>query len=407
MFRSDNTFNLMIGKGVDGATQITDQNGAGYLQDGEVAILDENENVLAGGTYATSKYIRVVQRSGAATSPLVRGQRIDGANVIRYEGTTFRAAAEQVSYIGFNTVAGAIDDTGTEDYVVRITLKHNKEMWSEQANQRVFYHNVDVNTTQQTIAASFAKQISEDEFTDSEVRAERVNSSTVFTALGNPLTVVSGSKNASSTAHGLSVGDVIRIGDVGTAGAVTEPVYVVAAVPTANDIVLDQIYQGPSATVAAADAGTITPADWGVKLTGEAQSFTVGKLKYVKVMFDVTLQNFGATNVTRNTEADRGNGTWEEIAELEFMSVGFDGAIDRVGDSKPDGRSDTVAGTDYETVVVEYYLPATVETVSGAKPARQLLIIAVPSGSANGQTWYNDLDTWMQSVPRAFASAGL
>jgi hypothetical protein len=113
-----------------------DPNNASYLADGEIVVLDENDAPLtAGTTYNNSKYITIVQRSG---SQLVRSARIDGANVMAYKGLTYAAPQEQIHYIGYNGSSGAIDASGTKDYVLRLIFKHDKAHWSEQSNTRIY-----------------------------------------------------------------------------------------------------------------------------------------------------------------------------------------------------------------------------------------------------------------------------
>ena len=142
MRNSQNTEQLLIGKSISrtASVNVLDVNNSSYLADGEVVVLDENDTPLVGGTtYPTSRYIKIVQRSGATASgsQLVQSARIDGNNIISFRGLSYQAPQEQISYIGYDSSSGAIDAKSVSDYVVRVTMKHDKEMWSKRANARI------------------------------------------------------------------------------------------------------------------------------------------------------------------------------------------------------------------------------------------------------------------------------
>ncbi len=401
MFKSDESINVLIGKNISRTSnvQITDRSAtATYIANGEIVVLDETDAVLApGDTYSDSKYIRIAQGRGA-TEPLNFSLRIDGAGVTKFSGASYSAAQEQITSIGYNGTSGSIDAINANDYKVSVIYKHNKDMWSEQLNKRVYRYTSDLTATQQEIAADLTKQIVADPF--KAVIAERLVDGT-FTALSNNATVTNGATLVTSNAHGLSVGSVVRID--GTTG--TTPAYVVASVPTANTFHLDVPYQGASGTVLAANIGAMSAITaWGIRLTGAAIPFEVGLYKYLKAIFEVKITNFGNTPVTTSQESNKGIGAWQSVAELEWFAYGFDGITNRIGHPVPAGRTDVVSGANYDVITIEWVNTHKSYPVSGVKPAKNLLYIFIVENAAQTTDVLAQLNPWMASVPGAFAT---
>lgn len=416
MFKSDNSQQLLIGKNISrtASVNVLDSSNASYLADGEVVVLDENDSVMAAGTtFSTSRYIKLVQRSGVAANPLIHSDRIDGANVIAFSGKSYSAPQEQIHSFGFNGVSGSIDASGTEDYVVRLTFKEDKTIWSHYSNTRIFRYEPDTTNTQEEVARYFAQVISDDSFSKSEVKVERLASvlSVAGGDAGITWTFTNGSKTVTKSGLGAVVaGDYVRAIVIGS-DAITVPVYRVVS-STATEAVLDQAFQGTSGAVLApayftAATAALATTNFGIKFTGKAQTFIVGKLKYVKVIFDFALQNFLLTTVTKTQEALRGNGTGEEVAEIEWYSYGFEGAIDKFTDSSPTIKADASVSSNYDLIAIEYFVNYDTQVVSGSKPARKLLLVAVVDGAPQETQILGALNPWMASVPASFANISL
>jgi hypothetical protein len=412
MFKSDNSQSLLIGKNIaSSASQVITPSGAGYLVDGEIVVLDQDDNVMAPGTvYSQSQYIKIVQRStsGGVGDVLIQSDRIDGANVIAYSGKSFSAAQEQILHVGFNGVSGAIDDAGTSDYVLRLTFNQDKTIWSHYSNTRIFRYPPDSTNLQREVVEYFAPALAHDPFTKKGLIVERLASpaSVVGGDAGITWTFTKGSKVATTSgATALVAGDYVRAVVIGS-DAATFPVYRVVSV-SGNNITLDQEYQGASGTIVAPAyilnaTASLSSTNFGLQLTGIAQSFIVGKFKYLKVQFDVTLKDFGTTPLVRTQESLRGTGTFQEVGELEWFSYGFEGAVDRFTDSSPDIKKDTLANTNYDLLAIEYFVNFSTEVVSGAKPARKLLLLAIVDGAAQSSQIIGVLDHWMASTPKSF-----
>lgn len=406
MFSSNQSFNLLIGKSISrtASVQVTDPSTtATYLADGEVLVLDEDGAVMtAGQTLSDTRYIQVVQRSGATTNPLIFSARIDGNNVKSFTGKSYVAPQEQIHYVGYNGSSGAIDGDETTVYKLRVQFKHNKDMWSEQLQQRYYEFTPDSSTVGKDVAASFATQISDD--TDvTEIKVERICND-AGAAEGDTATVTNGSTTVTMTGTtALVAGSYVRFGT-----AVTDPVYMVESeTNTGTNLVLDQPYQGTSASSVTIETITEALADaanFGLKFTGKALTFTLGKFKFTKVMFDVLLKNFGTTAVTKSQEAKKGSGTYEEIAELEWMAVGYDGNLDKIGDTAIAPKADATSGAVYDVIGVTYFdASEPYNTISGAKASPQLLLVAMVDGAAQTGNVLSVLNPWMASLPGAFA----
>jgi len=170
MFKTDNTINVLIGKDIasTASVQVTDSATAGtYIADGEITVLGANDDVLLPGeTVVDSPKIKLVQGRGAAANGMKWSVDIDGANVISAKGLTYRAPAEQVTYVGYDAVslAGDIDAQPLTDYKLTIVYKHDVEMFSEQQLRRTFYYTSTATDIGATIAAAFVALINGDDF---------------------------------------------------------------------------------------------------------------------------------------------------------------------------------------------------------------------------------------------------
>lgn len=399
MFKSDESINVLIGKNISRTSnvQITDRSAtATYIANGEIVVLDETDAVLApGDTYSDSKYIRIAQGRGA-TEPLNFSLRIDGAGVTKFSGASYSAAREQITSIGYNGTSGSIDAINANDYKVSVIYKHNKDMWSEQLNKRVYRYTSDLTATQQEIAADLTKQIVADPF--KAVIAERLVAGTGATPNAGNYTFTNGSTTITMPLGALSVGAIVRVGITTTSAA-----YVVVATPTATSAVLDVAYQGATATLAAVAIQTVAIATaWGIRLTGAAIPFEVGLYKYLKAIFEVKIANFGNTPVTTSQESNKGIGAWQSVAELEWFAYGFDGITNRIGHPVPAGRTDVVSGANYDVITIEWANTHKSYPVSGVKPAKNLLYIFIVDGAAQTTNVLAQLNPWMASVPGAF-----
>jgi hypothetical protein len=145
-------------------------------------------------------------------------------------------------------------------------------------------------------------------------------------------------------------------------------------------------------------------ANYGIRLTGGALDFELGTFPYNVMTFDVQLSGFGVTPVTYTTAANLGSGTYEQIAELEWFCNGFNGVINRVHFPAPTGTQDATSGVTYDILAIEYFDSSENYAVSGTKPAKKLLYIALPVNASQTTQVLAQLNPWLASTPRQFAA---
>jgi len=145
---------------------------------------------------------------------------------------------------------------------------------------------------------------------------------------------------------------------------------------------------------------------WGIKYTGKALSFTTGRFKYLKVAFDLTIQNWGTTTITKDQEASKGNGTYEEVAELEHFAQGFEGWLEtrNAVPSTAQPRTKATSGTLYNVVFIRAYDSSDFSPISSTKPSPFDIYLFLPVGAAQTANLKAELNPWMASTPGAFAN---
>lgn len=165
---NDYIYRLLIAK----AGVTPDATGLADLAEGELLIVDNTFTPLtAGDTVSSAEGIYIVQGTASTEAPKM-STKIQGANISAWKGSSFTAAAEQVSYIGYNTSTGAINNANSTEYSVHIIFKHDKELWSKRPAKRTFHYTSDASATQQEIAEAFvAKMNADSEFSRQAVAA--------------------------------------------------------------------------------------------------------------------------------------------------------------------------------------------------------------------------------------------
>lgn len=143
-------------------------------------------------------------------------------------------------------------------------------------------------------------------------------------------------------------------------------------------------------------------ANYGIRLTGQALDFELGLSKYNQMMFEIQIAGFGTTPVTYTTAPDLGSGDGRQVAELEWFANGFDGVINRVHFPAPTGTQDAVIAETYDIIALEYYDSSETYAVSGVKPAKSLLYLALPDGASQTTQVLAQLNPWIASAVRPF-----
>lgn len=369
MYKTDNFIKVLIAKDVNwDATSID------TMATGEISVLGPQDQFVDIST-ATSldgeSHFTILQKSDDGT--IHQSARVPIRNVTKLSKETYSAAAEQIDYIGYGPAAttSTIEEIANNLYIMHITYKQDKEMWSEQQNRRIYTYQTGDTPSDVDIAKSLTAQINADLFTG--VKAEIVvptGTEVVFS--GGALSVTNGSATVTANGHGITaVGTVVRLAGTGA----TNPVYIVTAIPDANTLTLHTTYQGATAT--GGTGRTVTAYTYiGIRLTGLALPYTdKGIFKYNKVFWDLALVGFGTTTSYTATQMSKGVGTYYQVRDLEWFSSVSDGAFVTTGFPQSAGRNDADSTKNYDVFTIEYVNTDDVYPVSGTKPSRGLIYV--------------------------------
>jgi hypothetical protein len=289
---------------------------------------------------------------GASLKPLI-SDVID--NVSFAKSTAGSAASEQTLYVGYNGTSGDLSNAVAnylgELFSVKLIMQ---EFFSGTDAERIKagYHQSLLTDDEIDIANGIVKSINMN-----FLREPKNNS-------GNP-PVVAELLSAAAGTEALSASDTI----VGTKGStqlnITEIGGVLPYLFAVGDYIrlgtatTDDIYRITATTVTLADGGVLTldrplsadfspaagtgtteyitaaqaaAASAGIKIEGQALRFDPEKARYTKTRFAYNVsESFGTSTVT-NTDANKGNGTYEEVANLERFLIGYRSEQYRMGE---------------------------------------------------------------------------
>jgi len=369
MITQNNAAHLIIADDVARTAniQVKDENAANFIADGESAVVDADGTVLTVTAVLGKEKVRVVYRAG---DDVIHTPDIFGRQISSYLGSAFSAAQEQITHVGFDGVAGAIDNISENDYLLRIIRHDTQATYKNKEMLKFGAFRSDSSATQEEVAAGIIKSLianfsrEKAELKEQEINFERLvnDAGAVVTGTGT-MAVVNGQKTITAATDidaVLVAGDTIRFGT-----AITDPVYQIVSIDaTAETAQLDVPYQGTTdAAVAEAAmeviiAATAATSDFGLQMTGVARRFKVGEFKYSKVRFDVTLDDFGTTDGPTDAQgALDGIGAPEFVSELEWFIQGNRGFIERIGVPPPTPKNVTKLTDGYSMLYLTFLNP--------------------------------------------------
>lgn len=305
-------------------TVITNAN----LPAGSVVVCDMGMRRMDNTAYAamasTDKFF-IVQGKGA-TQPLMKSPVLTKGSVA-ISASKFKAAVQQVTYVGYNLTTGSLPTANLTDFWIKIRKRDNDAANRSQP-MSLFAGPVktDATGTQEELAFALAKSGLKnfaDEPANGYLKFEVVSNGTLAAIGTATLAATNGSKLLTySAAHSLAVGDLVFI-----AGAT----YKVAAVPSATTVTLNIAFQGT--TVAALATGTTyatthgkltVPTAFGIRLTGVEAPFDVNAFRDYYANRWTTSFSDSSTLITVSG-AQNGNGVWQQVAMDEYLNYGFEG----------------------------------------------------------------------------------
>jgi hypothetical protein len=348
------------------------------LSDGEIAWVTPSGAVVDNNSPNAADYpvLRLVQRNG---TDLLISDDIDVRSIKHYSITSYSAPTQKVEYVGYNGSAGAgsIQALDSNLYYMRFLLYGNESADFMQQNYKHGVYESDASATQYDIAEGLVHSITNNFKNEKQqqrnyIQAAMVCSATVTAGncFDNNATVIQGLDSftvASNVQYGgvaAVVGDYIRLTGPSASGtALTSSVYRITAISSLT-ITVDRPILEASGTYAAGDdelevipAATAQAADWGIKLTGVANKFEVGKYRYWVVSWDTTLEGFGTTTAaTTVTDPSEGIGSPSRVAELEWYYQGNEGTPFRTQKYGPahTSRAMTNSSTTYDILRLAY-----------------------------------------------------
>lgn len=346
---------------------------------------------------------------------LVESPMISYDNIISKQAVAYAADAEQKTYIGYNGTTGSITVANSSDYYIHLDRKDQSKTWGEyNLYKLVAAYKSDSTATQTEIADALVANAYKNLLVEKQrsgrwvTQVGRISSDAVTAghSLDHNATVVIGTNTITvatnlqyNTAGGtLAVGDYLRIGTVGGGTALTSNVYKVTAI---NSLVvtLDVEVLEASGTYATAtdDIEVITAAqaaaaNWGLMFQSYPVKFVPGLFKNQQVTFNVSLSEaFGSTLETVATAPSKGNGTYEEVAEIEWLLRGNRGEPFRVASYPVNKNLNATSGKTYDTISVHYYNNNSSDLDHDVKSWGTLLIFTEDESSATAHTDLKDV----------------
>lgn len=407
--------NLLIA-GSDSTVPVTA--GAAYitsytsLDDGAFSVCNDQNMVLDATTVLTddrvSQYgIRLVGRYG---TKLVYSDLIKQDDIITAKGIETSAAAEQITFIGYTGSANSIAVINDNVYNLNIQVETIGRTGRGNPYPIDIAYKSDSAATQTEVAFGLMELLIKTLAKNAEacIKAELINSAAVTAANGTKTaqetTVVQYSKfvtfetdlQYAAAGATVAVGDLLRIGSVAGGTALTSSVYKVVALTSATVVELDRPVLEASGTyddVGGTSDLEVIPAasigNYGIRLTGVAPTWVLGKRPWSKYTFKVGLTNFGATVVTESTRAALGKGLENQIRDLEWFTQGEGGAKYRADWASNSYTSRVEASGTYKQISLTWASGSRSESIGGPGHNPKQLIIALHSTADNNDA--NDI----------------
>jgi len=347
--------------------------------------------------------VKKVKISQLKDTGLFSSPAIDFKNVTQYKVTAFADSIEKQIFVGFNGTSGCLENDTFKPshlYEIRVRKLDLQDHYEDAYNtHKLFsYYNEDVNVKQSTIARKLVKNGVDNFYNDVDgfVKVDMVTNSATSNA-SSAVDFIEGSKLAvSAGASGITAGCFIKVdGD--------ETYYVTSV--NGNNIYLEVPYQGTSCTLTPKIISDASTGDWGIKLTGKEKAFDAGnnKFRYNIADFDIVTPGFSDTPITYAKFASLGNGTWKEVAQLEWEVQDYEGQTSHTDHLTPTRKRYFEVGKEYDILLIRSYDDST-EQLTGTPKSPFSVIVAIPTGNTQGDDTgtatrtmgvATALDTWL------------
>lgn len=178
-------------------------------------------------------------------------------------------------------------------------------------------------------------------------------------------------------------------GTLGSAVALTSPVYGITALDTTNNIgTLDLEYQGDSIVyddleLFQKESAAVLSGTMGIKIEGLDRKFVTGKFASLPITFKTSIDfsSSSSTTVTESTAASPGIGTWQQVQQLEKELQADEYVYRNFVEGAPVDRTDGQKYLLYDMCVIEY--DGVIESGLGTKVHSPKTIIIAIQGTSN------------------------
>jgi hypothetical protein len=379
----------------------------GSVATGSVVIANMSNEVLTAGTVVNYSKIKIIKDRGAdlpLQQVVLSLEDLQAASAVAGAIST-----EQVTTIGFTGVAGTTGISANANSFYEIKLEHIPNAFAygkRPANYKYgTYQSAVQNATQkdvsQGLVRSLVQNFKPNRTIDWRVKSEMTCDASFTGTQPTNLALTRYSKQATVNGTVPSVGDAIRIGELGSGSVNTDDgVYIVTAV-NGTVITFNYAYQGESGTAVSGElaleaAGVaLDNADYGIKITGIKQKYDVNRWRqYDKVRFNALLENFSSDTPVTNIAAFDGLGVYEQVANDEYISWGDEGQI-FVDQVPPLFREqDASVNGEYSPLVLGWlnHLPSLIG--AGENKGQAILYMDDATSNAQSTSVATILDAW-------------
>ncbi len=394
MYTQNNVEILKIG----GTATVTTGNYANALNNGEIGIFTPEGVRMTEATAATETRFMVASKNSAGvifTSPVYAK-----AGITSHSRLVYAAQTNQVDFIGYNGTSGSIQAINSNQYMINIQVQELLTSNTDGRKVKFGIYQADSSATQAEIAIGLAGSLINnfDREPEKFMTFESIcnDAGAIIPTGAGTVAVVNGSNTitfgtAVDDATGatlLLVNEFLRFGT-----STADDVYKIISIDVPTEtIVLDRKYQGPTAaalannTIERITVALGAAADWGVSMSGAALEFETGKLNAEVVRWETQLVDFGTTTENFNsTVAYNGNGTVNQIGQLEWFMSGNEGEYFREGfsyiHSSRSNVDSAVTGGGYDVIRLSITNSDTVGFQDQKSP--QVLSFATPATTPN------------------------
>lgn len=364
-----NVLHVLVSKGtsVTAATTLIDN--YADLQDGEIAIVDQDNKTLTGaGTNITDvQNFRFVARYGTS---LIYTPFLNNSKIVSAVASAYSAPAQQVSYIGYvGSGTGNIEAIDLNEYIVRVLVEGTENTFGNKQMYKFGAYKSGNTAYSADIAIGLAGNLAQNFKREpiETIKFEAICNDAGTELLGTDDTIIGykgenkiviAEVGGATVTYALAAGDYIRVGT-----GLTDPVYeVISGSLTAADggtIYLDRPLTATVSGTATGIVEYITSAQglaayWGIKCTGIAwTNYKEGVFNYGVTNFKLEPQNCGSTTVTYSTAPAEGTGVYGQIAYMEWFAQGNLGNKWRVTTPPATMLKNAVDGYTYETLMLK------------------------------------------------------